>query len=230
MKIYYDKEKTKEIEDKIQVKYGENKKDWAKNGYNVSEVCGCEMKAFNRRTGVEERITKQSIGFLVFGIIAEQVICEIYPPEQRQYEENLFNKIFGHMDVYENFMYPLEGKATAKRIFKATDLPVYWVMQLTNYITMSKGNKGWLIILDLFTRSFAAFCIELTPEDKLMQIESLMDKMGRLDKGITTKDSSGLTVGPEEYSLCHFKMTCSRRIECRDKAKKLKDEKAGKMR
>lgn len=225
MRIFYDKEKTKEIEDKIQAKFGENTKEWAKDGYNVSEVSGCEVKCFNRRTGVEERITKKSIGFLVFGIVSENIVAELYPEEQRQYELNLFKKIFGHVDVCEDFKYSIECKATAKRIFKATDLPVYWVMQLINYITMSKTNKGWLYILDLFTRHYAAFCIQMSKEDKLLQIEVLMDKKVRYDKAIETKDASELKIMPEGYSFCNFKHGCSRRLECRDKFKLLKEKK-----
>ncbi len=229
MKIYYDAAKTKEIEQKLIERYGENKKEWAENGYNVSELSNCEAKCFNRRTGVEQRISKQGIGFLIFGIIAEQVICEVYPVEQRQYEINFFERIYGHMDVYENFMYPLEGKATAKQIFKAIDLPVYWVMQLVNYIAMSKGNRGWLVILGLFTRNLAAFCVELSSEDKLNQIEANMNKIGRLDNAIATKDASALNINPEEYELCHYKHSCSRKSECRDKFKEIKNKKKGRM-
>lgn len=226
LKIYYDSEKTKEIEEKIWAKWGDQKKDWAKQGYNVSECSSCEMKAFNRRTGVPETKTKQMIGFMVFGIIAELVMTSIYPEEQRQYEANLNELVWGHMDVYENFMNPLEGKATAKRIFKAKDLPINWVMQLINYITMSNGNKGWLVILDIFTRTISAFCIELPPEDKLSQIEVLMDKVSRFDRAIKDHDGAGLysalIIAPEEYGLCNFKKNCVRRLECKGKFNELK--------
>jgi hypothetical protein len=230
LRIYYDSTKTKEIEERIWAKWGDQKKDWAKQGYNVSECSSCEMKTFNRRTGVEETKSKQMIGFMVFGTIAEIVMTSIYPEDQRQYEANLNELVWGHMDVYENFMNPLEGKATAKRIFKAKDLPINWVMQLINYITMSKGNKGWLVILDIFTRSISAFCIELPPEDKLSQIEVLMDKVSRFDKAILAKDAIGvsvtLNIAPEEYELCNFKHNCSRRLECKAKYAELKKSKA----
>lgn len=226
LKIYYDAEKTKEIENKILTEYGDRKKDWTKTGYNVSECSNCEMKTFNRRTGVPEIKTKQNIGFMVFGIIAEIVMTSIYPEDQRQYEANLNELIWGHMDVYENFEFPLEGKATAKRIFKTKDLPINWVMQLVNYLTMSKGNKGWMVILDIFTRSISVFCVELPAEDKLSQIEVLMDKVSRFDKAILAKDSTGLSVSlsisPEEYELCNFKHDCSRRLECKAKHVELK--------
>lgn len=222
LKIYYDKEKTKEIEEKIWAKYGNQKKEWAKQGYNVSECSNCETKCFNRRTGVEESKTKQMVGFLVFGIISEMVVMGIYPEEQRQHEANLNELIWGHMDVYENFENPLEGKATAKRIFKAKDLPINWVMQLINYLTMSKGNKGWIIILDIFSRTISAFCVELPPEDKLLQIEVLMDKCSRFDKSIATKDPSILTISPEEHGLCNYKHSCSRRLECKTKFNEMK--------
>lgn len=224
MNIYYDKEKTKEIEQKIWSQYGDIEKKWAKHGYNVSECSGCELKCFNQRIGVERRITKGSIGFLVFGIVSEQVVMSIYPKEQQQYEANLHELVWGHMDVYEDFKYPIEGKATAKRIFKSSDLPLSWVKQLINYIVIGESLKGWMLILDIFTRNFSAFCIELTKEEKLLQIQLLMDKIKKFDEAILMRNSYILTISPEEYTNCFFKHNCERRSECRYKSKKLKSK------
>lgn len=222
MKIYYDKVKTKEVNDRIWEVWGSRKKKWAEHGYNVSECSGCELKCYCNRTGMEQKITRKSIGFLVFGIIAESIVMEIYPEEQRQYEANLNEIVWGHMDAYEDLTYVIEGKATAKRIFKAKDLPVVWVMQIINYITMSNSNKGWLYILDIFTRQFSAFCVELTSSEKLQQIEELMDKVSRFDKAIQIKDPSNLRINPEQYTLCNYKKDCPRRQECKAKYKELK--------
>lgn len=222
IRVYYDKEKTKEVNDRIWEVWGNRKKKWAEHGYNVSECSGCELKCFCNRTGQEQKVTRKGIGFLVFGIIAETIIMEIYPEEQRQYEANLNELVWGHMDAYEDLTYPIEGKASAKQIFKAKDLPVSWVMQLINYITMGKSNKGWLYILNIFTRQLSAFCVELSSDVKLQQIEELMDKVSRFDKSIETDNSSILTISPEEYELCNYKSTCPRRLECREKHKKMK--------
>jgi len=225
IRIYYDKIKTKEINDKIWEIWGGQKKKWAEHGYNVSECSGCELKCFCNRTGIEQKVTRQGIGFLVFGIVSETIVMEMYPEPQRQFEANLNGLIWGHMDAYEDFTYPIEGKATAKRIFKAEHLPVVWVMQLVNYITMSKSHKGWLYILDIFTRTFSAFCIELTNIEKLQQIEELMDKVSRFDKAIKTGDTFNLRINPEQHEFCFYKKECPRRKECKEKHKELKKKK-----
>jgi len=226
MRVYYDKVKTKEVEEKIIAKWGDrDRKHWAERGYNVSEVTYCEMKCYSQRTGQEPRYTKESIGFLVFGIVSEDIVMAIFPEDQRQYEGNLNELIWGHMDVYEDFTYPIEGKATAKRIFKREHLPVNWVMQLLNYITMGRSLKGWLLILDIFTRQLSAWCVELTSEEKLMQIEVLMSKVERFDYAIKHKDCSGLEISPDNYKLCNFKHTCEKRAECKIRYRELEKEK-----
>lgn len=224
IKIYHDKEKTKEVEDKLIEKYARNDKVWSKTGYNVSECTGCELKCFCRRTGIEETYTKQSIGFLVFGIVSESIVMGIYPKSECQYETNLSNLVTGHLDVFENLQHPIEGKATAKRIFKREHLPQVWVMQLINYLTMTGATKGWLYILDIFTRTFSAWCVEIGEEERLMQIEVLMNKVSRFNKAIPANDPTELTVSPKEYSLCHFKRKCPKRIQCKKAAKIIADK------
>jgi len=227
IQIYYDKEKTKEIEQKIWDAYGNREKEWAKTGYNVSECTGCELKCYCNRTGIEQKITKKSIGFLVFGIVSENITMAIYPENERQYKANLAEIIFGHLDVFEDMKYPIEGKATAKRIFKREHLPPIWVTQLINYLTMTGAKKGWLLILDIFTRSFSAWCVEMGEEERLMQIEVLMDKATRFDKAITTQNPSELKINPEEHELCYYKHECPKAAECRmeyRKLQKIKDE------
>lgn len=219
MKVYHDKEKTKEIEKKIFDEWGRREKKWAEKGYNVSDCTYCEMKCYLRRTGEKQKITKRNIGFLVFGIIAEQIVMAIYPKEQKQFEANLNETVWGHLDVFEKFEFPLEGKATAKRIFKRGQLPVNWVMQLINYITMTSSKKGWLVILNIFSRQISAWCVELTEEEKLMQIEVLMDKVSRFDYAIKNEDYSNLQISPKEYGLCSFKHVCPRKSECKAKSK-----------
>lgn len=224
MKVYYDKIKTQEINDRIWGKWGNREKDWAVHGYNVSECSNCEMKCFCNRTGIEQKVTRQSIGFLVFGIISEFIVMSIYPQDQCQVALNLNEIIYGHLDAYEDMKFPIEGKATAKRIFRANDVPINWVMQLTNYITMSETNKGWLYILDIFSRTLGAFCVELTNEDKLDQIGVLMDKASRFDKSIIDKDPFILSITQEEYSSCFYKKECPRRDECKRLNKEAKKE------
>lgn len=224
MKVYYDKLKTQEVNDKIWTKWGNREKDWAISGYNVSECSNCEVKCYCGRIGMKQTVTRQSIGFLVFGIISEFIVMSIYPQEQCQVPLNLNELIFGHLDAYEDMKYPIEGKATAKRIFKANDVPINWIMQLTNYITMSETHKGWLYILDIFSRTLSAFCIEMTKEDKLDQIQVLMEKVSRFNKSILGKDPFVLNVTAEDYSSCFFKKECPRRDECKRLNKELKDK------
>lgn len=228
MRIFFDKEKTASINNRLWERYGSREKIWNQSGYHVSECSNCEVKCFNNRIGLKQIPSRKTIGFLIFGIISEQVVMSICPEEQNQYPCDLNQQIFGHFDSYENFTNVLEAKATAKRIFKAKDIPVYWVVQLVNYITMSKSLKGWFIFLSIFTRTFSAFCIELEPSEKLMQIEVLMDKVKRFDYAILHKDTSHLTIDPSQYDLCQFKKKCSRRQECKEKYNKHKKNKKDK--
>jgi len=89
MKVYYDKEKTRAIEEKIWDVWSKKEKKWAEKGYHVSECTYCEMKCYNRRNGLEAKPTKKTIGFLVFGVVSEFVVMSIYPKEQQQFEGNL---------------------------------------------------------------------------------------------------------------------------------------------
>ena len=225
MRVFYDKEKTKEVNDKIWEIWGGNKKKFAETGYNVSECSGCELKCFCNRTGQEQKVTRKAIGFLVFGIIAEEIVMKLYSAEERQYEANLNGLVWGHMDAYEDFTHAIEGKATAKRIFKAEHLPIKWVMQLINYITMSKSNKGWLYILDIWSRTLSAFCVEISDDDKLSQIEVLMDKVSRFDYAVETRYVAKLKMSPEDYGLCFYKTTCPRRKDCKEQYKILEKQK-----
>lgn len=222
MKLYYDAEKTKEVNEKLWHKYGDMKKQWAEKGYNVSEVSGCEVRCYCNRTGVEQRHTQGDVGFLVFGIVSEQVVMSIYPEETRQYEANLNELVWGHLDAFEELKYPVEGKATAKRIFKAADIPTVWRTQLLNYVVMVGASKGWFFILDIFTRHFSVFCMEITKDDQLLQIQVVMDKVSKFDKSIASKDPSILSIMPEEYALCGYKHSCPRRVECKEKYGKMK--------
>lgn len=222
MKIYYDGEKTKEVNDKIWEKYGNQEKKWAEHGYNVSELSGCELKCFCNRTGIVQKHSQKDVGFLVFGIVAETIVMGIYPEDERQCEGNLNELVWGHMDAFEKHMFPIEGKATAKRIFKGSDIPEVWVRQLSYYMTMVGAKKGWLYLLDIFTRQLSAFCVEMTPDDHLNVIETTMDKVGRFDKARQTKDTTDLTINSKEYELCSYKNECVRRLECKIKAKELK--------
>lgn len=225
IQIYYDREKTKEVEEKLWARYGDKEKEWAKTGYHVSECTYCEMKCFNRRTGRKQKVTKKAIGFLIFGIVSEEIVMSIYPDEQCQCEAKLTDKVVGHLDAFENFEYPIEGKATAKRIFKREHIPIYWIMQLINYITMTDKTKGWLYILDIWSRTFSAWAVVLSEEAKQMQIVVLMDKVTRFNKAIETGDTSELKIAPEEFDMCLFKHDCPKVVECRREHKIIKARK-----
>jgi len=119
MEIFYDREKTAEINEKLWQKWGLREKKWSTIGYNCSEVTYCEFKTYNRRTGLTPQPpSRQSVGYLIFGIISEQIVMSIYPKDERQYKLDLNNIIFGHADACENKEYVIEGKASAKRLIK----------------------------------------------------------------------------------------------------------------
>lgn len=213
IEIFYDGEKTKEVEELVFKKYT-MEKEW-KERYHVIECTLCEMKCYNRRIGMVRKPTKENIGFLVFGIIAENIVMSIYPEEQRQYEANLIEQIWGHLDAFEDFTYPIEGKASAKRIFKRSQVPKAWVKQVINYLTITDKDRGWIYILDIYTRKFAVWCVRMTKEARNMQVVVLLDKVARFDKAIPVHDPSGLKICHEEFKDCNYKKECERRVECK---------------
>ena len=232
MKIFFDKQKSEELTKRIEAKFFEEYIPRG-NELHVSDLTTCLMKPVCRLIGLEREKTKASVGLMVFGIIAENVIAWTYPADVLQFKSSMNllkdeDDIFGHIDIFEEKRFPLEVKGTRKRIFRTRDIPVNWVEQLVSYISMQGADRGWLVILNIISCQLMAFRIEMTnPErlDWLITLTSRADAVKKLAKEIIERginiNLTILEIRPEDYSMCGWK-SCPRRDECKRKAKELK--------
>jgi len=226
MELFYDKEKTQILNDKIWERWNKDRKHFTEHGFNISEITYCPMKSFCQRTGLKQKPTRQTIGYLVFGIVAQKIIQWLYPKEQTEYKAEVEGGLItGHLDIFEDHEFPLEIKATAKTIRGKSDLPLRWVLQLLNYMSMTNSAKGWIVFMNLWNRQISCYCLKTSSEERLAQLMILMGRVTKLDYAIKNNDYTKLEITPEEYELCGYKRCCHRRQECSKKHKELSKQK-----
>uniref|UniRef100_A0A6H1ZQZ9 PD-(D/E)XK nuclease superfamily protein n=1 Tax=viral metagenome TaxID=1070528 RepID=A0A6H1ZQZ9_9ZZZZ len=214
MKFYHDRDKSAEIEQRLIERWDITTRRGER--YHVYDVIACLMKAYNRLTGVPHHHTKKNVGIMVFGIVAGKILQECYPEDQREYVIDLMGgDPVGHIDVFEAFKFPLEGKASRKRIFRRADVPPIWVEQLMSYMAMSSSNKGWLIIINVFSVQISAFCLEMTNDELLSQLIVMSSRVSKIRKAVKEKDPFMLDIIKEECSECGFKKNCERYVRIR---------------
>jgi len=231
MKFFYDKDKSMELMQKIEDEFGARSRKTARGKeMHVSDLTGCQLRPYNRITGIPRNQTKQQIGVMIFGIVAETVLGWTYPKDELQYQSNLWlvkndEGIFGHIDVYENKVHPLEVKASRKLIFRAKEVPVYWVEQLMTYMAMQSATKGWLVLFNVFSTQIMAFQMKLTTEDILDWLIVINKRASKIRKAADIGDPSELEINPLQYNWCDYKDDCPRADECKDMWKTIEAEK-----
>lgn len=233
MKFFFDKHKSEELTKRIEAKFF---REYIPRGneLHVSDLTACLMKPVCRLIGLKREDTKASVGLMVFGIIAENVVAWTYPADVLQFKSSMNllkdeDDIFGHIDIFEEKRFPLEVKGTRKRIFKTKDMPLNWVEQLVSYVSMQGADKGWLVILNILSCQLMAFRVEMTDQDRLdwlITLTSRADAVKKLAKEIIEKginiNLTVLEIRSEDYSMCSWKKSCPRLDECKRKAKELK--------
>jgi len=234
MRFFYDKEKSLEIMERITKKF-EKRSASSRRGseFHVSDLIWCPVGAYCRVTGVERQRSKTVIGLMVFGIIAEDVIVSCYDKREATFQENarIYLKkdesVFGHIDIFEHDVHPLEVKATRKRVFKASDVPIQWVEQLMSYMSMKGAIRGWLLIFNIFSCQTMAFQMILTQKYILGWIITLATRASNLKKAFSSKDPSHLEIAFKTHNTCDYKHDCPRREECKQKYKEWMKQKRG---
>lgn len=233
MKIYYDKKKSAEIEKKLFDKWSkpfqvrkyrvQREKRVAKRGseYHISDAIGCEVKCFCRLKRLKRSFTKRSVGLMLFGIVAQKLVQWLYPEEQSEYEAGITDVVVGHLDVFEDELYPIEIKASRRRIFRRNQLPQRWVEQLASYMALTSSKKGWVVILNVFSCQVACFCVEMTEKDILGQLVVISGNVAKRRRAVNLDRPTMLIPSGEEYEYCFYKQTCPRRIDCREKWKRI---------
>lgn len=231
MKVFYDKDKSIELMQRIEDEFGERARKTARGEeMHVSDLTGCLLKPYCRLLGLERKMTKTIVGVMVFGIVAENMLGWTYPSEELQYQSNLWvleksENIFGHIDIYEDMKYPIEIKSSRKNVFKSNELPKYWVEQLMAYMSIQGSWKGWIIMFNVFSTQIMAFQVQMTAEDRLDWLIELNRRALAVRNAFKEKDCRLLDINPHEYEWCLYKDGCPRKEFCGDKWKELQSQK-----
>lgn len=186
----------------------------------VSITGNCPMKFVCRDLGFEKKFTKESIGMMFIGVVAQKLIQWLYPMDEREFESCIEDIISGHLDVFEEKKYPLEIKASRKRIFKKEQLPDSWITQIAVYMAMESRYKGWIVIVNLVMCQIYAFCVDMNKEELMDTLQELMRRADNLDclkaeKNKEKPDYSKAEIQSEEYEYCDCKSNCPRRDDCK---------------
>jgi len=231
MRVFYDKEKSLELMERIQKQFSRKEGETSRGKeIHVSDVIGCEVAAYCRIKNFPSKITKQGIGLMVFGIIAQRVLQWTYPKEWREWESriDIMNEeetIFGHIDVFEEEKFPLEAKASRKKIFKSDQIPDYYLKQIMAYMAMEGAEKGWIVIFNVFSCQIMAFQIVMNATERLAKLALMTGKAAKIRQSILEDKPDILTVTGEEYGGCNYINDCPRVAECFEKWKVLKEQK-----
>lgn len=216
-----------ELMQRIEDKFGAKSRKTARGTeMHVSDLAGCLLKPYCRLIGLEQEFSKSAIGVMVFGIIAENVLGWTFDKAMLQYQSYIpllkgDENIFGHIDVYEDYKFPLEVKASRKSVFKASDVPQFWVEQIMSYMAMQGANHGWVILFNVFSTVIMAFQLQMTNDDILGWLVTLNHRANRVKMAAKKKDPLALEPVGSEYKFCSYKNVCPRKLPCKDKYKEL---------
>ena len=208
IKFYYDKNKTAELEQKLQTYFLDNQEERG-DQLHVYDLIYCPVKAYNRLTGVPKKITKKDIGVLLFGAVSGKLVAELFPEDQREYETALKN-IIGHIDIYENHDIILEVKSTRRRMFKRNQIPLFWINQLKIYMALENKNVGYLVILSIFSSQILCFHLELTDEELADKRLDCLLSAQKIREAVKTHNPNMLEPIYEQCRWCWYKK-CVRR-------------------
>jgi len=207
LKLFHDSEKAKEIEDRL-IELFDSKYE-VRNEVHLSDTIYCSMKCFNRLTGMIPVRTRKQKGYMILGNAGQLVVQQVYPPEQREYEST--DIVSSHMDVFEDFEYPLEIKWSAKKIFRAKDVPIPWQLQLLRYMSKHNAREGWLLIMNLFSRQFIAFKMIVEADERMDEVIKMLEFKNDVLKAVEEEDPDILDIHEDECSNCDYKPSKKRR-------------------
>lgn len=230
MRIFYDREKSAEIEGKLINKWAnfeEQKKQYrirrdervAKRGkeFHVSDVVSCPLQTYCRLKKFQRKFTKKNVGMMMFGIVAQKLFQWLYPDEDCEYEAWIPDIVIGHIDIFEGQKYPIEIKSSRKKIFKRSQIPQKWIEQLVCYMAMTSSQVGWLVILSIFSCQVTCFCVQMTKEEILGQLVVISTTVNERRRAVNLERPAMLRPSGEQYEYCVYKTVCPRRADCKRK-------------
>lgn len=245
VKIYYDKEKSAELEQKLIDKWFKTEEVRGKyrikreervtkrgKEFHISDVVCCPLQTYCRMKKFQRKFTKKNVGMMLFGIVAQKLIQWLYSDGECEYEAWIPDIVIGHIDIFEEHKHPLEIKASRKRIFKRSQIPQKWVEQIVCYMAMTSSKIGWLVILNVFSCQVSCFCVEMNDEDILGQLVLISKTVNDRRRAVNLERPTMLRPNAEQYEFCYYKHVCPRRIECKRKFDEIqkRKEKAKKSR
>ena len=161
MKIFHDSTKAGEIEQKLTDIWIEQSQN--RTVVHLSDTGYCPMMAYCRLIGIVPLPPDRTgIGKMTMGNIGQLIIQQLYPPECAEVEHDF---IPSHADIMEESGAIIEIKISAQRIFRASDIPDGWRIQLMGYMSIHKQNIGWLLILNVFSGQWTAFKFIMSNEE-----------------------------------------------------------------
>jgi len=203
LKIYYDGDKADEISAKLFDHF--NSHSGHRTTVHLSDTVHCEMKCYNRLTGMIEARDKRSAAFMLFGEVGQELLQRVYPEEECEF--SIEGELPLHIDIFENQEYPLEIKWSAQKIFRGEDIPNAWLQQLLGYMALTNKVVGWMVIVNLFTRELTTFKMISSLEELELQRHKIHDSVDRIDDAAKTKNPSKLVLVLDECPYCGFRPT-----------------------
>jgi predicted Zn-ribbon and HTH transcriptional regulator len=152
---------------------------------------------------MKELITPESGAAMLFGQVGQELLQILYPPEECEY--SVEGDIPLHIDIFEDQKYPLEIKWSAQKIFRASDIPRGWLLQLMGYMGITKSTIGWMVIVNIFSRQLTTFKITMTEDEGKEQVQRIYDSRKRILEAVKKKDSDSLLVETSECTWCSYK-------------------------
>jgi len=230
LKIFYDKEKSAELEGKLMEKWSETEQVRGKykvrreervarrgKEFHVSDVVCCPLQTYCRLKRFQRKFTKKNVGMMLFGIVAQKLFQWLYPDDNCEYEAYIADVVIGHIDIFEDLKYPMEIKSSRKRIFKRSQIPQRWVEQLVCYMAMTSSKIGWITILNIFSCQVSCFRVEMTDEDILGQLVVISTTVNERRRAVNLERPTMLRPSGEQYEYCVYKHNCPRRADCKRK-------------
>lgn len=211
MQIYYDSKYTDELTEKITKKFlGEIEK---RDKVHLSDLCHCPVKVWCRLNNIVPLINEGSMGIMMIGMVGQEIMQGLYPPEQREYEpdKNLpeEEQLPSHIDIFAELKTPVEIKWSRKAMYRGSDVSEYkpWVLQITGYMAKTNSVEGKIAIFNVISGKLNAFKIIMTEDELRQRREEIVE----LKKRIESNNIDVLEPWFEECKYCDYRPSRKRK-------------------
>jgi hypothetical protein len=201
MQIYYDSDKAKILNEKLFAHFNTTAQN--RTTVHLSDTVHCEMKCYNKLTGMKYAFDSGSAARMLFGQVGQELLQVLYSPEEAEY--TIEGEIPLHIDIFEELKYPIEIKWSGQKIYRASDIPEGWILQLMGYMALTNSTVGWMVIVNVLIRQLTTFKLIMTVEECGEQRQRISESRERILHAVKTGDSSKLIIKEDECYWCDFK-------------------------